>query len=282
MRRSTAIYLWLASVLALCAILAMSLRVAKAADEGPEKRIVVAVLPFEHSSKDRHYEPLAESMGDMIVACLANVEELTFVERAELDKVLKEHELSLSGLADPKTKARVGRLLGAKYILTGGVIVIEKKLKVNAHLFEVETTRVAWSDGAEGKVEKLLPVVRELAAKLANDLDLKLPELKEEDIDKSPEANLHFMRGLGYYYANMLDHAIAEFMKALALKPDMLRARYWIGTCYFDEKEYKHARIEFDRFVLEFPKHELAPRVKEMLDVCASHIEEIESGAEGE
>ena len=248
----------------------------------PALHIVIAVLPFEHSSKDARYEPLAESMGEMIAAQLAELEELAFVERTELDRVLKEQELTLSGLPEPETKAQVGRLLGARYLLTGGVTVVDKKLKVNAHLFEVETTRVARSESAEGQVEKLLLVVHTVAQKLAKDLDLELPEIKEKEIDKSPVANLHFMRGLGYYYANMPDHAIAEFMKTLALQPDMARARYWNGVCYFDGKEYEHAKIEFDRFLKAFPKHELAPRAKEMLDVCASEIEKAGSADEAE
>jgi tetratricopeptide (TPR) repeat protein len=183
---------------------------------------------------------------------------------------------------EDEAKARVGHLLGAKYILTGGVTVFEEKLRINAHLFEVETTRVARSEEAEGKIEDLLKPVSELAGKLGKDLDLKLPELKESEIDKSPEANLCFMRGLGYYYGSMPDHAIAEFMKALALKPDHARARYWNGVCYFDDKEYEHAKIEFDRFLKEFPKHEFAPRVKEMLEVCTTEIQKRQSSEKGQ
>jgi len=257
---------------------------AGAGEEAPpaEERTVIAVLPFRHASEDAHYEPLAESMGEMIVAQLARLEKLAFVERTELDKVLKEHELSLSGLVDPETKAKVGGLLGATYVLTGGVTVVEKKLKISAHLFEVETTRVVRSESAEGEVENLMPVVHAVAQKLAQEMNLELPEIKEEDIDKSPEANLHFMRGLGYYYGNMPDHAIAEFMKTLVLKPDHARARYWNGVCYFDDKEYEHAKIEFDRFLKESPEHELAPKIKEMVDACASHIEKREPAENGE
>ncbi len=145
---------------------------------------------------------------------------------------------------------------------------------------DFDTEKIAEYD--EGKVEELLKPVSELAGRLARDLNLELPEIKESEIDRSPEANLYFMRGLGYYYGNMPDHAIAEFMKALALKPDHARARYWNSVCYFDDTEYEHAKIELDRFLKKFPKHEFAPKIEEMLEICASEIQERESARDAE
>jgi len=254
----------------------------EAAADKERNRVVVAALPFRDSSPEEKYAPLAEAMGDMLVSFLSRAEGLVFVERASLDKVLKEQELSLTGLIEEETKAKVGRLLAAQYILSGGVTVLDGKLRINAHLFEVETTRVARSEEAEGEVDDLMKPVSALAQKLGKDLNLELPELDESEIDKWPEANLHFMRGLGYYYGKMSDHAIAEFMKALALKPDHARARYWNGVCYFDDKEYDHAKIEFDRFLEEFPQDEVAPKVKEMLATCAMEIQKPTSAGEGE
>ena len=236
------------------------------------KPTTIAALPFRDSSPGGKYAPLADGKGDLLAAFLAKSDRLVVVERAALDKVLKEQRLSLTGLVDPKTKAKVGRLLGAKYILSGGLTVVGGKLHINAHLFEVKTTRVALSAKAEGKVNDLFTPARQLAGKLARVIDVKLPEIKESDIDKSPVANLHFMRGLGYYYGKMPDHAIAEFMKALALKRDHARARYWNGRCYFDGKEYEHALIEFERFLKDFPKHDLAGNVRKMRDTCSVEL----------
>ncbi len=251
-------------------------------NEHPDRSMAIAALPFRDSSPQGKYAPLAEAMGDLLVSFLAQAKPLVFVERDDLVKVLDERGLALSGLTRDSARAEVGRLLGARYILTGGVTVVGKEFKISAHLFEVETGRVVRSESAQGEVGELLTVVHATAQKLAKDLNLELPELKEEYIDKHPEANLCFMRGLGYYYGNMLDHAVAEFMRTLTLKPDHARARYWNGVCYFDSREYEHARIEFGRFLNEFPEHELAPKVREMMQVCNSGIQRQESGREGD
>ena len=258
------------SVVVLTAAVGVRAAPAGASAKAGADKVVIAALPFTDASPDQQYGPLAEAMGDMLVSFLSQGENWVFVERSALGKVLKEQELSLAmaGMMDSPTKAKVGRLLGAKYLLTGGVTAVDGKLRINAHLFEVATARVARSEQGTGKVDELEAVVGDVARKLARNPELKLPKLRKDQVDKSPQANLHFMRGLGYYYSRMYDHAIVEFMRALNLKPDHARARYWNGRCYFDDKEYAHARIEFERFVRDFPKHPRAPQAKKSLGVC--------------
>jgi tetratricopeptide (TPR) repeat protein len=137
---------------------------------------------------------------------------------------------------------------------------------------------VARSARAATKADRLIEAVEKLSRELAEGLSLKLPELTQEQIDKSPEANLHFMRGLGHYFANMPDHAIACFMKALASDPAHARARFWNGKTYLDQGEHEHARIELDRFLKQFPKHELAPQAKAMAAKCTTETEKRKPG----
>ncbi len=263
----------------LCFVFGGALAGGERADEGEVAQgIIVAAMPFWCASGDVQYEPLAQSMGDMIAAYLGSAEGLVLVERAELDKVLREQALTLEGLVEEATKAQVGRLLGAKYLLTGSVTVVERQLRIDAHFLEVETTRVASSETAEGQIGELVGVVKMVAEKLAADLDLELPEVREEQIEQSPQAGLHFLRGLGYYYANMLDQAIGEFMRTLTLDVQNSRARYWTAQCYFDLGEWEHAEIEYQRFEKDFPEDPLASVVAQRLKECEAKIgEQVES-----
>ena len=139
------------------------------------KPTTIAALPFRDSSPGGKYAPLADGMGDLLAAFLAKSDRLVVVERAALDKILKEQRLGLTGLVDPKTKAKVGRLLGAKYIRSGGLTVVDGKLHINAHLFEVETTQVALKAvGRDGKVvatdrqtSVMVDLVEQIAGKAA-------------------------------------------------------------------------------------------------------------------
>ena len=48
------------------------------------------------------------------------------VERAELEKILGEQELGLSGTVSADTAAKVGNLTGAKVLVTGRVFKLHK------------------------------------------------------------------------------------------------------------------------------------------------------------
>ncbi len=247
------------------ALLCVALAIALLA---PVTLSAVAVLPFHNSSNQPDLDPVADGLGDLLITCAQNTPGVTFVERVALDKVLAEQKISLAGLTDDKTKAQVGKLLGAKYIITGGLVMLDNKLTINARLFEVETSRVAKSSEATGTLDNLMETVQSLTVDLMKGIGIELKPLSAAEIDRSPEANLHFMRGLGYFYGNMKNQAISEFMKSLAIDPAQPRARWWNAACYYDQKEWEHAAIEYERFLKDFPKDASAVEAQKRLAQC--------------
>ena len=95
--------------------LAAGLTVCAAANE------VLSVAVFNFESKEEGVRDLGPKIATMINANLSVQPNLILVERAELEKVLGEHELSLSGNVSPDTAAKVGNLTGAKVLVTGSV-----------------------------------------------------------------------------------------------------------------------------------------------------------------
>ncbi len=77
--------------------------------------------------------------------------------------------------------------------------------------------------------------------------------------------NLHFIRGLGYYYANRYDEAVMEFLNTLYGDEKYVDARYWMARSYLATNEPDHARIELERIVTEYPEHRLAASAKDFL-----------------
>lgn len=230
----------------------------------------VAALPFQNASGEERYAPLAAAVGDMLMARLSDAEGLVFVERTAIDKVLKEQAFSAqTGAAE---QARVGRLVGARFVLVGSVTAAGNAIQIAAQLLEVASARVARSAKVTAQGDRLVQAVDDLARSLTEGLNLKLPVLAEAEIDKSPEASVHFMRGLGYYYAGMPEEAAVQFLKALAADPSHAEARYYSGMNYFDQAEYEHARIEFTRFLQQFGDHRLAGRAREMLRQCEAKL----------
>lgn len=237
---------------------------------------VIAVLPFENSSGLEKLEPLEKGLRDIIMGDLAETEGIAVVERENLDKVVKELEINLLGLIDSKTQIKVGKLVGANIMLVGGFSLVDSTMKINAHLLDIETTELIKSEEVKGKVTDIVQLSRELTLKLLKDLDIKIDLLPRLNIDQSPEANLHFIRGLGYYYGCMYDHAIMEFMYTMNLNPGHTDARFWNANSYFVQEAWSHAKIELDRFLKEFPQDPRTEEVKEMNKTCWENMKDWE------
>jgi curli biogenesis system outer membrane secretion channel CsgG len=64
-------------------------------------------------------------LQDMLIAELAATGSFSILERKELDSVISELKLGESGLVDAKTKNKLGKLKGAKYLIAGTVSSFE-------------------------------------------------------------------------------------------------------------------------------------------------------------
>lgn len=58
---------------------------------------------------------------------------------------------------------------------------------------------------------------------------------------------------LGYEFYSLKDYTVAieELKKALSIKSDYPNARYLLAECYFQQKEYKLAQVEYERVVTD-------------------------------
>ena len=78
----------------------------------------VAVLYFENQGNPE-LEPLKVGLAQMLISDLTGTPGVAMVERTQLQAILNELELGHSGKVDPETAARVGKLLGAEYMVLG-------------------------------------------------------------------------------------------------------------------------------------------------------------------
>ena len=126
---------------ALCVLLWLNcLFAAPAAHAATPDILTVAVFDFE--SKDEAVRDLGPKVATLVNAMLSAEPNLITVERAELEKVLSEQELGLSGTVSADSAAKVGHLTGAKVLVTGRVFKVDKELLIVAKVIGTETSRV--------------------------------------------------------------------------------------------------------------------------------------------
>ncbi len=108
-----------------------------------------ALLTFEERGAGA--KDLGPKVVDLLFAKLAVKPDLYLVDRADLKKVLDEQSLSLSGAVKADEAVKVGQLTGAKLILTGSIVHVDKKLYLVVKIIGTETGRVVGAS-AEGAV----------------------------------------------------------------------------------------------------------------------------------
>lgn len=152
----------------LIAVLAVSC-MALGAQKGKPR---VAVLPFDDGSIAHWWGSnweVGTGISDMIVTDLLDKNCFRLVEREQIDKILREQDFGASGRVDPKTAAKIGKILGVQYIIIGKVtefsiqsqktnlIVISarnNKARVAIDGRMVDTTTAEIVAGAKGAAEK--------------------------------------------------------------------------------------------------------------------------------
>lgn len=107
---------------------------------GLEPFYTVAVLDFE--TDDKALSKWGSQISVLLTTYLSTRPQFNMVERTELDKLLSEQELGLSGTVSVGTAARVGQLTGAKVIITGRVFALDEELMLVAKIIGTETSRV--------------------------------------------------------------------------------------------------------------------------------------------
>lgn len=225
----------------------------------------IIVQPIVNSSGDNHLDPLSAGFSDLLVAYLSGYEELEILYRDDMHRLWQELAQSRSGLE--KTDAmQIGALIQANSLIKGGFVKINGSFQANIHVYDIATTQLQYSIAESDTIENVDTLASSMAQRIADKLLNHGGTSKSTRPDAQPMVNTHFMKGLGYHYNGLYDHAVAEFMQVIDLDTAHADARVWLGRSYAAGGEHDHARIEFERFLKDFPDHELEDSVREALD----------------
>ncbi|MBM4331839.1 MAG: hypothetical protein FJ117_11560 [Deltaproteobacteria bacterium] len=113
------------------------------------KKTRMAVIDFEQKGEQEFRgKQVGEIVAEWLITSLVKTGRFDVVERSQLQKILKEQQLGLTGMISQETAAKVGELLGVKVIITGSVIRLGNVYDVNTRLINVE-------DGSILKAEKI-------------------------------------------------------------------------------------------------------------------------------
>ena len=143
----------------------------------------VAVLPFTNGGSfgGRTQEDLSAlevGLQQMLMTELEQNSALRIVERAALRQMLEEQNLATAGRVDAATAARVGRLVGARYVITGSFINLDGQFRLDGHVVDVETGELVKAQQVYGRRRDLFHLLVDLAGVITR--DVRLPPLPRD------------------------------------------------------------------------------------------------------
>jgi TolB-like protein len=196
-----------------------------------QARPTVAVLYFNNGALGKANDelaPLTKGIADLFIQELSANPAVRVVERDQIQKLLEEQRLSQGGAVDNATVVKIGKLLGAHHLITGGFQTDPKgtTLNVTLRVFNTETSEIEFVTDGKDKPENLFALVSRVAAKVNK--GLKLPDLPKQvgdarsmQAEKVPyQAVMLYSRALNAKDAGRKGEAVALFRQTLDKFPE--------------------------------------------------------------
>jgi len=199
----------------------------------------VAVLYFTNSALVRHaeYEPLSKGIADMLITELSASPALQVVERDRLQTLLEEQDLSSSARVDQETAVKLGKILGAHHLLTGGFVIDPREnLRLDLRAVNVETSQVEYVETVSGKAEDILGLITRLGNLVSQRLQLPpLPQRAAPASSKTSKSDqlravMLLSRALDAEDTGNVKAAEALYREALDVYPEYDRARTLLAS----------------------------------------------------
>ena len=203
--------------------------------EKPAERLVlpdrpsIAVLPFQNMSGDSEQEYFADGMVEDIITGLSRIKWL-FVIARNSSFVYKGKAIDIR---------QVGRELGVRYVLEGGVRKAGNRLRITAQLIEAETGAHLWADKFDGALEDVFDLQDQITDRVVGIVE---PSLQRSEIERSRQKHPDslgaydlYLRALPFMTFVQLGDArtAAVFLTdALKIDPNYIAARARLAHCH--------------------------------------------------
>ena len=193
-----------------------------------QEKLTIAVLDFSANGPSIY---AAKAVSNFINTELAKNSQLTIVEREQLDSVLSEQKLQLSGFTDNEYAVKIGSILTVQKIVIGTLVKTGSVYTITAKTVDVETGVIDATESERYKEEEDLELAsRIIAVKLGNQIagtDIKIPFRTYYEDESRNRFSLSIMPRVGFipnvkvpvisslYYNNIPDD---EDLKEIILK----------------------------------------------------------------
>lgn len=195
----------------------------------------IAVLDFDIGATigqdPDDYQALRRGLASMTINELTANPAVRVVERAQLQQILQEQNLGREGRVDPGTVSQIGRLVGARYMVTGTLFDVRGDVRVDARLFNTETSEIVRTMRVQGRLDNIFDLVEGLARQLMQGANLPplerraMDEFRQQNPAPPTQAVMAYSRAVLYSDRGDTQRAVEQYRRALQAFPQYTQAR---------------------------------------------------------
>lgn len=177
------------------------------------------------------YQALRRGLASMTLNEMTANQAVRVVERAQLQSILQEQNLGREGRVDPGSVSQIGRLVGARYMVTGTLYDVRGDVRIDARLFNTETGEILRTMRVQGRLDNVFELVENLSRQLMQGASLPPLERRasEEFRQQNPapptQAVMAYSRALLYADRGDTQRAVEQYRRAITAFPAYTQAR---------------------------------------------------------
>jgi adenylate cyclase len=195
----------------------------------------IAVLPFQNMSGDPEQEYFADGIAEDVITTLSKIEELMVIARNS----------SFVFKGQSKDIREIGRILGVRYVLEGGVRRSGNRVRLTAQLIDSLDGHHVWAERFDGDLNDVFELQDKITQEIVTALEIRLTYGEMGRVWRkrsgSPLVYEHFSKAWNYYF-NFGRHthvrAKEACERALAINPEYTPALLILGITLVDQARF--------------------------------------------
>jgi TolB-like protein len=138
----------------------------------PEARASIAVLPLRKDRVDQDQDYFADGVVDGTIHALSSLKDLFVISRGS----------ALAYARDQADPVSIGRALGVRYVMGGGIWRHDGRLRITTELTDTESGTVVSSDHYDGAASELFELQDRISLKL---IQMIAPQIREREVRRA-------------------------------------------------------------------------------------------------
>lgn len=161
---------------------------------GFEARPAIAVLPFNNMSRDEDQEFFADGIAEDLITALSLWRLFPVIARNS----------SFTYKGEKIDVKKVGRELGARYVVEGSVRKSGNRLRITAQLIDAESGAHVWAERFDRELEDIFDLQDKITESIVHNVMPEISLAEAERATRVPPANLdaweYYQRGIWHLY----------------------------------------------------------------------------------